>query len=231
MKRGIPIAITFLVGISLVIAFFVPHAPFDSLDRHIPEYFNIIAAFAFVLGGGNLLRVHLTRITRRDHEWAYSIVTVTGFLVMMIAGLIKLGHTETGTGVNLKADLSDPSLFFNWLYDGIFVPCQATMFSLLAFFVASASYRAFRAKTPEASILLFAAFVVLVGRTPVGQALTAWIPAPFDQYLHIPNLSAWIMSVPNLAGQRTIQIGIALGIISNSLRLILGIERSHLGGD
>jgi hypothetical protein len=128
-------------------------------------------------------------------------------------------------------DLADESLLYNWLYEAIFVPCQATMFSLLAFFVASASYRAFRAKTLEASILLFAAFVILVGRTPVGQALTAWIPPPLDQYLHIPNLSAWIMSVPNLAGQRTIQIGIALGIISNSLRLILGIERSHLGGD
>jgi hypothetical protein len=231
MKRGVPIAITFLVGLSLVIAFYVPHAPFDSLDRHIPEYFNIIAAFAFILGGGNLLRVHLTRISRRDHEWTYSIVTVAGFLVMMIAGLAKIAQTESGPGTNLSVDLADDSLLYNWLYEAIFVPCQATMFSLLAFFVASASYRAFRAKTLEASILLFAAFVILAGRTPVGHALTAWVPAPFDQYLHIPNLSAWIMSIPNLAGQRTIQIGIALGIISNSLRLILGIERSHLGGD
>ena len=231
MKRGVPIAITFIVGLSLVIAFFVPHAPFNSLDQHIPEYFNIIAAFAFVLGGGNLLRIHLTKISRRDHEWVYSIVTVAGFLVMMIAGLAKIAQTEAGPGSNLKADLADETLLFNWLYEGIFVPCQATMFSLLAFFVASASYRAFRAKTLEATILLIAAFVILVGRTPVGNSLTAWIPPPFDQYLHIPNLSAWIMSVPNMAGQRTIQIGIALGIISNSLRLILGIERSHLGGD
>src|SRR4030095_17041192 len=106
MKRGVPIAITFLVGLSLVIAFFVPHTPFDALDRHIPEYFNIIAAFAFVLGGGNLLRVHLTRITRRDHEWIYSIVTVVGFLVMMIAGLLKIAQTDAGPGLDLKADLS-----------------------------------------------------------------------------------------------------------------------------
>jgi hypothetical protein len=56
------------------------------------------------------------------------------------------------------------------------------------------------------------------------------MPEPFSDYFHIPNLSAWVMSFPNTAGQRTIQIGIALGIISNSLRLILGVERSHLGG-
>ena len=105
-----------------------------------------------------------------------------------------------------------------------------SIFSLLAFFVASASYRAFRAKTPEATVLLISAFVILTGRTVFGAWLTGWIPEPFSEYFHIPNLSAWIMSVPNVAGQRTIQIGIALGIISNSLRLILGIERSHLGG-
>jgi len=152
-------------------------------------------------------------------------VTVVGFVVMLIVGLFK-----TGSGGDLTVALEDGRLWYDWLYRAIFTPCQATMFSLLAFFVASASYRAFRAKTPEATVLLLAAFVILVGRTPVGAALTNWMPEPLASYLHIPNLSAWIMSVPNLAGQRTIQIGIALGIISNSLRLILGIERSHLGG-
>ncbi|MEZ5066525.1 MAG: hypothetical protein R3B81_17485 [bacterium] len=229
MKRTIPILITAVVGGLLIAAYFVP-APFlASADRLIPDFFNIIAAFAFVLGGGNLLRVHLTKISRRDHEWTYSVVTVVGFLVMLLAGLLKLGTGEGGA-FHWTYDLADGRLLYDALYQSVFTPCQATMFSLLAFFVASASYRAFRAKTPEATVLLIAAFVILIGRTFVGGYLTAWIPEPFSEYLHIPNLSAWIMSFPNLAGQRTIQMGIALGIISNSLRLILGIERSHLGG-
>jgi hypothetical protein len=49
--------------------------------------------------------------------------------------------------------------------------------------------------------------------------------------LQIPNLAIWIMNAPNLAGQRAIMIGISLGVISMSLRLLLGIERSYLGGD
>jgi branched-subunit amino acid ABC-type transport system permease component len=230
VKRGVPLFITALVGVLLITAYFVPHAPFDDIDRKVPIFFDITAAFAFILGGGNLLRIHLTRVSRRDHEWPYSIVTVVGFLVMLIAGLTKIGTTDEGVVASASRELSDPRLAFAWLYRAVFTPCQATMFSLLAFFVASASYRAFRAKTPEATVLLVAAFVILIGRTPVGHALTAWIPAPFSDWFHIPNFSAWIMSVPNLAGQRTIQIGIALGIVSNSLRLILGIERSHLGG-
>jgi hypothetical protein len=225
LKRTIPIFITALVGTLLIMSYFIPHEPFATIEQRIPDWFNIIAAFAFVLGGGNLLKVHMIRVSRRDHEWLYSLVTVLGFVVMLVVGLLK-----TGSGGDWTVALEDSRLWYDWLYQAVFTPCQATMFSLLAFFVASASYRAFRAKTPEATVLLIAAFVILIGRTPVGGWLTGWMPEPLSDYLHIPNLSAWIMSVPNLAGQRTIQIGIALGIISNSLRLILGIERSHLGG-
>jgi len=231
LKRTVPLLITALVGTLLVISYYVPHWPFDETERLIPDFFNIIAAFAFILGGGNLLRIHLTRISRRDHEWLYSLVTVGGFLAMLVVGLVKVtGASGSDVGVQLSIDLADGRLVFDWLYQAIFVPCQATMFSLLAFFVASASYRAFRAKTPEATVLLLAAFIILVGRTPVGHIMTGWMPEPFSDYFHIPNLSAWVMGFPNTAGQRTIQIGIALGIISNSLRLILGVERSHLGG-
>jgi len=230
LKRTIPLLITAVVGALLVFAYYVPHPAVGGINRKIPDFFNIIAAFAFVLGGGNLLRVHLTKISRRDHEWLYSLVTVLGFVVMLFVGLTMFGRDEDGRlGMHPGGDLASPGLVFDWMYRAIFDPCQSTMFSLLAFFVASASYRAFRAKTPEATLLLIAAFVILVRSTPVS-VLTGWIPEPFAQYLHLPNLAAWIMSVPNLAGQRTIQIGIALGIISNSLRLILGIERSHLGG-
>jgi hypothetical protein len=62
---------------------------------------------------------------------------------------------------------------------------------------------------------------------PVGDLLTGFLPEGY----RLSNLADWIMNVPNKAGQRAIMIGIALGIVSTSLRLILGIERSHLGGE
>ncbi len=221
----IPLIITFIVGAALVVAMFVPHFPFYEANQNFSIYFDLIAVFAFILGGGNLLKIHGDRIWRKSRDWKYSIVTVVGFLAMFMVGALKIGGPPGFTG-----DVSASDSWFGFMYNAMFVPLQSTMFSLLAFFVASASYRAFRAKTKEATMLLVAAFIILIGRTPLGHYMTGWLPQPL-QFLHVPNLSNWILSIPSMAGQRAIMIGIALGIISTSLKLILGIERSYLGGE
>ena len=225
MKRTVPLLITFFVGLILIIAMFIPHDPFFDMDRNFSIFYDVIAVFAFILGGGNLLRVHLNKVYQKRRDWKFSIVTVTGFFLMLFAGLWKIGVQGGWSG-----DFQGTGSLFKYLYDCTFQPLQSTMFSLLAFFVASASYRAFRAKTLEATILLVAAFVILVRPTPLGYYLTFWLPDPL-KFLTISNLSTWILSVPNMVGQRAIMIGIALGIVSTSLRLILGIERGYLGGE
>jgi len=222
IRVTLPVLLTSVIGFLLVAAFF-----FRGLDRvnsDLSEYFNIIAAVAFILGGGNLLRMHLDKVQRRRPGWPYSIVTVVAFLFTLIAGLFKIGNAQGWTG-----PVESQGSWFNFAYDAMFNPLQATMFSLLAFFVASASYRAFRARNVEATLLLVAALIILLGRTFVGAFLTSWLPERL-QFLSIPNLSNWIMSTVNLAGARAIIIGIGLGVISTSLKIILGIERSYLGG-
>ena len=42
---------------------------------------------------------------------------------------------------------------------------------------------------------------------------------------------AWLMDVPTVSARRAIFVGAALGAIATGVRIILGIERSHLGGD
>ncbi len=223
MRREIPLLITFIVGMALLVAIFIPAEPFPELDSEFSVWFDIIAVFAFFLGAGNLIAVHTDKITRNHQDKFFSMVTLFGFLFTLVVGVFKVGGAP-----GLQGNYIAEGTWFKLIYDSVFTPLSSTMFSLLAFFVASASYRAFRAKTREATILLVAAFIILVGRTPLGYYLTFWLPEPL-QFLHIPTLSAWILSFPNLAGQRAIMIGIALGIISTSLKLILGVERSYLG--
>jgi hypothetical protein len=117
---------------------------------------------------------------------------------------------------------------FWWLYEYAFKPLQATTFAMLAFYVASAAFRAFRAKNIEAMLLLGTAFIILLGRTFAGVFLTAWLPEWLSG-LKIENLSVYIMQVFNTAGNRAIMIGIALGIASTSLKVLLGVDRSYLG--
>lgn len=219
-----PVLVTSIVGTILVIALFVPHDPFGKLNGDFSEYFNIIQGFAFFLGGGNLVRVHADKIYKKTKGWWYSTVTLIGFFLTLFVGLTKMGNPG-----GLTAPVDDAGSWFALAYDALFTPLMATMFSILAFFVASASYRAFRAKNTEATLLLGAALIILLGRTFVGVWLTSWMPDSLT-FLTIPELSNWIMSVVNQAGQRAILIGIGLGVISTSLKVILGIERSYLGG-
>lgn len=225
MKRQVPLAITFLVGWVLIFSIFIPHKPFGGLGEEFTIFFDIIAVFAFILGGGNLVKIHGNKIYRREKGFGFSIVTLIGFFGTLIIGLGKLGNPN-----GIIGDVTMQGSMFEGIYTFIFKPLGATMFALLAFYVASASYRAFRAKNVEATILLTAAFVILLGRTFIGNMMTSWLPESLS-FLQIPEMANWIMTVPNMAGQRAIMIGIALGIISTSLKLILGIERSYLGVD
>lgn len=224
MRRQVPVVITAVVGFVLIFAFFVPHWPFGALGEDVTVFFDIVAVFAFILGGGNLIKIHGNKVYKRAKDWPFSLVTIGGFALMLSAGLFKIGQQDWCGAVD------QPGALFDTLYRATFDPLMSTMYALLAFFVASASFRAFRAKNREATILLVAAFVVLLGRTPAGDYATMWIPK-WLSWFQIPNLANWIMSVPNLAGQRAILIGIALGVVSLSLRVILGVERSHLGTD
>jgi hypothetical protein len=209
MRREIPLIITAVVGFAFLVQYFVPHRPFGDLSNWFSDWFSIVQACAIVLGVLNLLKVSIQKIAKLQEGWWYAAVTVVSFFIMAVPGLL----------------FGEQSDVFQWLYRNAFIPLSATMFSLLAFFVASASYRAFRARSFDATLLLLAAFFVMLGRVPVGEVLSSWLP---DGY-HLADLASWVMNVPQAAGQRAIMIGIGLGVVSTSLRVILGIERTHVG--
>jgi hypothetical protein len=230
MKRKFPLLITFFVGILVIVSEFIPHKPFGSLTGELENWYLIIAGFAIILGQLNLFKVNLFKIRYKQKNWQYFIFTLASFIIMVAFGI--LWGTEKnpgllGNGTNIVAFVGDKP--FDYLFNNIYQHLQATMFSLLAFFIASAAYRAFIARTLESNLLLAAAILVMLGNTSLGSMLTSWLPDSLS-FLHLPRISEFIMKFPNTAGQRAIMIGAGLGIIGSSLRIILGIERSYLGG-
>jgi hypothetical protein len=145
------------------------------------------------------------KIRKRVLGYGFSIITIVAFTQMLLLGFVF--HYRPGTPVG-------------WEYQWLFVPMQATMFATLAFFIASAAFRAFRARTWEALALLLAGLIVMIGRVPIGEFISP----------HLSTFSDWILNNPNMAGYRGILLGVALAQIAISVRIIFGIERTYMGG-
>jgi hypothetical protein len=215
VKREFPLFVTAAVGLFMILSFFVPHQAVSVPADFFQQSAVIVVAFGIVLGGANLLRVNLEAVLKRQAGWPYRLVLIAGLLVMVLVGLIE-GRDFQAAGTRST-----------WIYDQVYSPMSSAMFALLAFFIASAAFRAFRIRTPEAGLLALAAFLVMLGRVPLGNALTAWLP----EDLRLGSVAEWILRVPQNAANRAILIGAALGVMATGLRVILGIERSYLSGE
>lgn len=215
MKREIPLLITALIGFFMILSFFIPHQSVSVPADFLQASAVIVVAFGYVLGGANVLRVNFDGIYKRQDGWPYKIVLVGSLLAMVTIGLIE------GKG------FQDEHTRFTWIYNRIYSPMNATMFSLLSFYIASAAFRAFRIRTFEAGLLAAAALIVMIGRVPIGDWMTGWLPAN----LRLSHIQEWIMDNPQNSAKRAILIGAALGVMATGLRVILGLERSYLSGE
>ncbi len=205
MKREIPILITLIFGVFMIIQFFIPHPTVNEIAGRLQGWAIIVISFSYVLGSANILRINGELVYRKAANWPYKLVLILSFFLMMIPGLI---------GGIREGDWANDRLFAN-----IYVPMASTMYASLAFFIASAAFRAFRIRTWQASVLAITAILVMLGRIPISTMI----------WSQFPDLVDWIMSVPNAVAQRGILIGAALGAIATGLKVILGIERSYLG--
>ena len=208
-ERTLPIALAAVAGLFMAAQFFIPHPAMLRVYNLALDWKQVVFGCTLMLGVASLLRFHWRKLARRQPGAFYSGVT-------MVACLVTIGAAFFGTEKGL----------YPWLYDQIQAPMQATLFALLAYFVASASYRAFRARSLHATLLLAAGAIVMLGRVPLGDLIGFEVG---EHRLNLAALATWILDVPNLAAKRGILIGVGLGLISTSIRIILGIERAYLG--
>lgn len=198
-------------GILMMIQYFVPHQYSQVVFNNYTQWAPIVGAFALVLGVGSLTRVHSHKIRRKAKNWQYSWAVLIPLYAMPL-----LAHVWPQS---LGGGMDNPSVF-HFFFMHIQVPIQSTMFSLLAFYIASAAFRAFRAKSALATVLLLAAVVVMLGQVPIGEIFGRWLP----------ETGLWILRYPNLAAKRAIMLGVGFGILATNLKIIFGVERNWLGG-
>ncbi len=205
MKRQIPALITLATGLLLPLSTFLSIGRKLDLPGITDKWHLLIVAGTFMIGSIGLTRMHVANIIERKEGWGYSAVLVTSLWGYFIFGLID---TATGSA-------------YNAIYNATVIPMQSSIAALMAIYVVSAAYRAFRVRNVESGILLVAAVLVMIGQVPIGEAISSKIPA----------ISTWIMHVPNSATMRGLQIGIRLATIAVAFRVIFGLESAHIGGE
>lgn len=160
----------------------------------------ILIAFALLLGFVNVVSVHWNQIRTRKPGALYSVVLLVSLVVTLLFGLG--GPTSN---------------FSQFIFEFVLQPLEATLFALLALFIATATFRVFRVRDLNTFFFVLFAVIVLLGQVPIGIYLWSELPVIKD----------WILDVPTLAGVRGILMGVALGTIATGLRILLGSDRPY----
>lgn len=216
MKTKLPIAIAFLSGLAMVAVFFLNPEKVGDIEGELLQWTTVIAGFTLLLGVVSIVRVNWRPVIRRERGWFNKAALLAAVFVTAIPAVLPVSVTPLFGTAN--------GSIYDWFFNNLNAPMMATMFAMLAFYVASAAFRAFRARNAEATLLLLTATIVMLWRVPMGEGLFVAI------HPELPNLiNTYVMGGVNVAVQRGIIIGAALGAAATSLRIMLGIERTYMG--
>ncbi len=224
MRTIVPVIIAFLSGFVMIVSFFFnPERTFlGQIESEVLVWVTIVGGFTLLLGGVSITRVNWHAVRAKKEGWGYNVFTLLAIFVMALPAILPASWSP------LFGDTEGS--IYDWLFFHVDYPMMATMFAMLAFYIASAAYRAFRARNPEAILLLVTATLVMLWRIPMGEAFLVQVGDTFLFGYDLPeSINTYIMNGANLAVQRGILIGAALGAASMSLRIMLGIERTYMG--
>lgn len=203
MRRGLPIALSFIFGMLLLALRFLKGPTASEASVFLIDYWQIIFTFGLLVGVAAFVLTTIKKISRREDIF-YDSVLLLGAAVMPVLAL--WGGIKPGSP-------------FLWMFENIQVPLQSTIFALLAFFVTSAAFRGFRARNAPSVVLLVTGLIVIIGRVPLGDFL----------FPDVSELVFWIREFPSSAAKSALLVGIGLGSATTSLRVIFGVERTYLG--
>src|SRR5262245_30144768 len=210
MRREIPLFLTFLFGLFFIVTFFFDTDFINFATEPVNDWVSIIIAFTYVLGLGNVLRIHSKKVARKEEGWPNSLATIAGVLGMLVFGILIWIPAQFAPDAGWAVWTGmQPGSVFNWFYDAVYTPMQSTMFALLAFFISSAAFRAFRVRSAPAAMLAITGLLLIVGGVSLGEAV----------WSRFPDFTSWIMEVLQNAGKRAILIGAALGAIATGVKI------------
>lgn len=199
LRKWLPLAVATLVGVVVLLGYLFPDGSLGAWAGQLVDWAIILAAFALVLALLNILRVHGARIVRTRRGWFNSLVLVVALFLAAVPAL-----------------LGPSSPYNQWTVQYILAPLGAAVAALMVFTLVLAAFRMLRVRRSLWTLLFLAVVIVaLLGSVP----LVGLQP--------VADLRSWLVAVPGMAGMRGLLLGVALGIVVLTLRLLGASERPH----
>ncbi|MCA0362096.1 MAG: hypothetical protein LCH41_13715 [Armatimonadetes bacterium] len=254
LRRWVVVTFTFLAGLPYVLAYLWPKPIAMDVATQLPnpgeqvgflinaaidpvgKLTNILQGFLLGVGIFSLLRVHSMKIKRKAENYGFSMVLIVCFITMATVGF---GDWTTRTFQDPQGLLNDPVNwgFFNrandLLFEGIYQQMDAAMFSMIAFFILSAAFRAFRIRSVEATVMMASALILMLNLMGAltfvwGNAIDGLAAQTGNTFLlnfKLTEMANWLRSNMQIPAIRAIDFGVGLGALAMGLRLWLGLER------
>jgi hypothetical protein len=209
IRRQIPLALTFIVGIIITANWFIDLTPLNDLSNTITNFNTVMVAFMMGFAGVNILMIHTRRIQRNMSQ---------GNMLDVLFSVLLLGSLIIWTAIGIFMGRTSDT--YQWLYTNFNLPLSSTAYAATLFYLASATYRVIRARSTETTILVVVSVVVIMGNMPM---FVTYIPA-------LSTIKNWLADIVVTASYRAITIGVGLGGILMGVRTLLAMETGFLGG-
>lgn len=209
IRRQIPLALTFIVGIIITANWFMDITPLNDLSNTITNFNTVMVAFMMGFAGVNILMIHTRRVQRNMSQ---------GNMLDVFFSVLLMGSLIVWTAIGIFMGRSSDT--YQWLYTNFNLPLSSTAYAATLFYLASATYRVIRARSTETTILVVVSVVVIMGNMPM---FVTYIPA-------LMTVKNWLADIVVTAAYRAITIGVGLGGILMGVRTLLAMETGFLGG-
>lgn len=207
----------------------------DALPR-IADIANILTVFMLGLGIFSLLRIHITRLAKKQKDSFFSGVLIFSLVLMVIFGYWDWSLREFNDPEGKLLEISNwgfPNYGFDLLFNGLLQQMEAAMFSMIAFFILSAAYRAFRVRSIEATVLMASALIMIFSIMGAVDffisggidSMTGGDPGNFLNNFKLTAIAQWVKNYLQVPSLRALEFGVGLGALAMGLRLWLGLEK------
>jgi hypothetical protein len=226
MKRHIVVFVTFVVGLFFLAEYILPASIWGMpnfltpLQGKVADAIYSLTIFSLGLGWASMLAMQWRRMTKSKEGRVPGI-----FFFLSVIGTLGFGFCAQELK---KAHPDDWEKIYPWAAQGwsyfqvhLFGALESTVFGLLAFFILSAAFRAFRLRSLDATLLMISAVIIMAAQVPLGQALTAGL----DPNFQTTTWKEWMQERISNPATRSLNFGVAIGALAMALRLWLSLER------